>query len=78
MNKNKKTKKEGNNMTVRYNKKEKQLYMEIYIDDLSDEVKQDLIKSLGDNSNFDVFPLATIPIEIENNPEIWTKYKIET
>lgn len=40
--------------------------IEIYWDDLTDEKKKEIIETIGDNGNYDVFPIATI--EIENEP----------
>lgn len=50
-------------MTIR--KETDGMVFEIYIDDLKPEVKAKLVSFLGDNGNFDVFPLAAIGREEE-------------
>ena len=37
--------------------------IEIYWQDLSEKKQKELLQMLGDNRNWDVFPLATIDIE---------------
>lgn len=36
--------------------------LEVYLDDLNSQAQRDVIAVFGDNNNFDVFPLAVIPI----------------
>ena len=36
--------------------------IEIYWDDLTAEKQQELLNALGNNGNYDVFPIATIEI----------------
>lgn len=38
---------------------------EIYIGDLKPEVEEELRKYLGDNGNFDIYPLATVYVQTE-------------
>lgn len=37
--------------------------IEIYWNDLTADKQQELLNALGDNGNYDVFPIATIEIE---------------
>ena len=37
--------------------------IEIYWNDLTREKPQELLNALGDNGNYDVFPIATIEVE---------------
>lgn len=39
--------------------------IEIYWNDLTEKKQQELLEVLGDNGNYDVYPLATIEIEEE-------------
>ena len=39
--------------------------IEIYWKDLTAEKQQELLNALGDNGNYDVFPIATIEIDEE-------------
>ena len=41
----------------------------LYWDDLSSPAKERLTEILGDNGNYDVFPLAEIEIEKENETD---------
>ena len=47
--------------------------IEIYLSDLSKEKQKEIISELGDNGNYDIFPIATI--EIENKEEEWMKFE---
>ena len=40
-------------------------WAEIFWDDLSEEVQEDLLTLMGDNGNYDVFPLASINVSPE-------------
>ena len=40
--------------------------IEIYWNDLTEEKQQELLNLLGDNRNWDVFPIAGIEIEEED------------
>ena len=37
--------------------------IEIYWNDLTREKQEELLNALGDNGNYDVFPIATIEVE---------------
>ena len=39
--------------------------IEIYFDDLTSEMQEEILQALGDNGNYDVFPIATIEIDTE-------------
>ena len=39
------------------------MFIEIYWDDLNAEKQQELMNALGDNGNYDIYPIATIEIE---------------
>lgn len=41
--------------------------IEIYLSDLSKEKQKEIILELGDNGNYDIFPIATI--ETKNKEE---------
>ncbi len=41
------------------------LYAEVYLDDLSPEAQEKLLELIGENANFDSYPIALIPIENE-------------
>jgi hypothetical protein len=45
---------------VRIEQREGELWAELFFDDLSSEAQEKLLKLLGDNGNFDVFPIAAI------------------
>ena len=36
---------------------------EIYLYDLKEEVQKELLEKMGDNGNYDVFPIAVLDIE---------------
>lgn len=38
-------------------------YIEIYFDDLNSSAQKNIVTVFGDNNNFDVFPLAVIPLD---------------
>ena len=38
------------------------LFADIFFEDLSDEAQAELLRLMGDNGNYDVFPLASINI----------------
>ena len=42
--------------------------IEIYWDDLTESKQKEILDALGDNGNFDVFPIATIETEQEEEP----------
>jgi hypothetical protein len=44
-------------------KEERHMTIEIYWNDLTREKQQELLNALGDNGNYDVFPIATIEVE---------------
>lgn len=39
--------------------------IEIYFDDLTEEKQKEILNKLGDNGNYDVFPIATIEVDDE-------------
>lgn len=39
--------------------------IEIYWDDLTVEKQREILDAFGDNCNYDVFPIAEIPVEVE-------------
>ena len=39
--------------------------IEIYWDDLKPEKQQEILEALGDNGNYDVFPIAVLEFEEE-------------
>ena len=39
--------------------------IEIYWDDLSEKKQQEILNVLGNNENYDIFPIATIEVEEE-------------
>ena len=41
------------------------MIVEIYWNDLTEKKQQELLEALGDNGNYDVFPLAIIEVEGE-------------
>lgn len=43
------------------------LTIEIYWDDLTPEKQQEILDVVGDNGNWDVFPIATVDIEEDEN-----------
>ena len=47
-------------------KEENKMTIEIYWNDLTEEKQQELLNLLGDNQNWDVFPIAEIEIEEED------------
>ena len=42
--------------------------IEIYWDDLTESKQREILAALGDNGNYDVFPIATIEVEQEEEP----------
>lgn len=47
---------------------EERKIIEIYWDDLSESKQREILEALGDNGNYDVFPIATI--ETEHDEEL--------
>ena len=47
-------------------KEDTMMTIEIYWDDLTKEKQRELLNLLGDNQNWDVFPIAEIEIEEED------------
>ena len=43
--------------------------VEIFFRDLTPEKQQEIIEALGDNGNYDVFPIACIPTESEEDAD---------
>lgn len=43
------------------------MYIEIYWDDLTPAKQAEILNALGDNGNFDVVPIAQIPIGEEED-----------
>ena len=43
------------------------VWADIYWDDLSDEAQKSLLNIMGENGNFDVFPIASINISPEED-----------
>lgn len=41
--------------------------IEIYWDDLTEEKQKEIIEEIGDNGNYDVFPIATMEFEEEGD-----------
>lgn len=39
--------------------------IEIYIQDLKEEKQKEIIETFGENRNYDVFPIAEIPINMD-------------
>lgn len=46
---------------------------EIYWDNLTEETQKKLLKLLGDNGNYDVFPLATIYLDDIEEKQPWRR-----
>jgi hypothetical protein len=44
-----------------------ELWADIYWDDLSAETQAELLDLMGDNGNFDVFPIASINLSSEED-----------
>ena len=57
----------GETMIVVYHENRK--VIQLYWDDLSSSAKERLLELLGDNGNFDVFPLAELVFENDENRE---------
>ena len=47
-------------------KREDNFYADIYWDDLSKKAQQELLGLIGNNGNYDVFPIASINISQED------------
>ena len=45
------------------------LWADIFWDDLSAETQTELLNLIGDNGNYDVFPLASINVSQEENED---------
>ena len=58
-------KQSGETMIVVYHENRK--VIQLYWDDLSSSAKERLLELLGDNGNYDVFPLAELVIENETD-----------
>lgn len=43
--------------------------IEIYFDDLTEEKQKEILGALGDNGNYDLFPLASLGYEESEVPE---------
>lgn len=43
--------------------------IEIYFDDLTEEKQKEILDTLGDNGNYDLFPLASLGYEESKMPE---------
>lgn len=48
--------------------------IEIYFNDLTEAKQQEILEVLGDNGNYDVFPIATIPSYEEADDTSKIKY----
>jgi hypothetical protein len=44
--------------------------IEIYFKDLTEEKQKEILEELGDNGNYDVFPIATIDLETDYSEEL--------
>ena len=44
-----------------------EVWAEIFFDDLTDKTQAELLHLMGENGNFDVFPIATINVTPEND-----------
>lgn len=44
--------------------------VDIYIEDLTPRMQKELLRLMGDNCNFDIYPVASIPIEQTEEPEL--------
>lgn len=44
--------------------------IEIYFDDLTEEKQKEILDTLGDNGNYDLFPLASLEYEESEVPEL--------
>ncbi len=49
-------------------KMEQRKTIEIYWDDLTESKQKEILDTFGDNGNYDVFPIATIETEQEEEP----------
>ena len=43
--------------------------IEIYWDDLTAEKQQEILDAFGENCNYDVFPITTIPVDPEQDAD---------
>ena len=51
-------------------RKEKNMpIIEIYFDDLTEEKQKEILDTLGDNGNYDLFPLASLEYEESETQE---------
>jgi len=44
--------------------------IEIYFQDLTEEKQKEILEELGENGNYDVFPIATIDFETDSSEEL--------
>lgn len=44
--------------------------IEIYFDDLTEEKQKEILDNLGDNGNYDLFPLASLEYEESETQEL--------
>lgn len=44
--------------------------IEIYFDDLTEEKQKEILDTLGDNGNYDLFPLASLEYEESETQEL--------
>ena len=50
------------------------LWADIFFDDLSTEAQTELLNFLGDNGNYDVFPIASINVSQEGEDDEQSNY----
>jgi hypothetical protein len=44
-------------------------FIEIYFDDLSETKKEEMLAKLGNNANYDIYPIAVIAVNSEDEEE---------
>ena len=43
--------------------------IKIFFDDLTDTKQKEILDALGDNGNYDLYPIASIEVELNNSEE---------
>lgn len=49
--------------------------IKIFWEDISARKQQEILDAFGENCNFDIFPIAEIPVEVEDEEDLYESYR---